>query len=133
MSKPIHQTVLFSIPPHDVYQALMDSDQHSRFTGSPAVISPQVGGAISAYDDYISGSNLELVPDQRIVQSWRAVDWEPGFFSQVEFNLSPTPQGTRLDFTHTHLPEGSEDEFANGWQGNYWEPLQRWFASTRDE
>jgi hypothetical protein len=39
-----------------------------------AEISREVGGAYSAYSGYITGQNLELLPDQKIVQSWRAVD-----------------------------------------------------------
>lgn len=125
MSKPIHQTVIFKATPHAVYEALMDTEKHAAFTGSKANLSRQIGGEISAYDGYISGQNVELVPEKKIVQTWRAVDWPEGFFSQVTFEMSVIPEGTRLDFSHTGLPEGTEDEFAQGWQDNYWDPLKK--------
>jgi activator of HSP90 ATPase len=125
MSKPIHQTVTFKASPHDVYEALMDSKKHAAFSGGKARISRQVGGSISAYDDYISGKNLELVPDRKIVQSWRAVDWPEGKFSTVTFVLTPDTGGTRLDFTHTEVPDGTEAEFTQGWIDNYWEPMKK--------
>jgi activator of HSP90 ATPase len=127
MSKPIHQTVTFKVPQHEVYEALMDSKKHAAFSGEKAKISRQVGGAIMAYDEYITGKNIELVPDKKIVQDWRAADWPEGFFSRVAFELSAIPEGTRLKFTHTGLPEGTEEEFTQGWIDNYWEPMKRYF------
>ena len=125
MSNPIHQTILFKSSPHEVYEALMDSKKHTLFSGSQARISRRVNGSIMAYDGYIRGKNIELIPDQRIVQDWRAVDWPEGYFSQVTFEISATPQGTRLEFTHVNLPEGSEAEFTQGWIDNYWEPMKK--------
>ncbi len=127
MSKPIHQTVIFKVPPHEVYEALMDPKQHAAFSGGAARISREVGGEIAAYDDYIAGKNIELVPDKKIVQDWRAVDWPEGYFSRVTFEFTPIPEGTRLDFTHEDLPEGTEEEFTQGWIDNYWEPMKRYF------
>jgi len=131
MSKPIHQTVTFKVSPHEVYEALMDSKKHAAFSGGKAKISRVVGGEIMAYDDYIAGKNIELVPDKKIVQDWRAVDWPEGNFSRVIFELTPVPEGTRLDFTHTDLPEGTEEEFTQGWIENYWDPMQKFFENKK--
>ena len=127
MSKSIQQTVTFKISPHEVYEALMDSEKHAAYTGGKARISRAVGGSIMAYDDYITGKNIELVPDQKIVQDWRAVDWPEGYFSRIMFELTAIPEGTRLDFTHTDVPEGTEEEFTQGWIDNYWKPMQAYF------
>jgi activator of HSP90 ATPase len=124
MSRTIQQTVIFGASPHEVYEALMDSAKHAAFTGDKAKISRKVGGGIKAYGGYISGKNLELIPDKKIVQAWRAVDWPEGHFSTVTFLLTPLGLGTRLDFTHSDIPEGEEDNFAQGWVDNYWEPMK---------
>lgn len=58
--KTIRQSVTFKASPHDVYEALMDSKKHGRFTGSLARISRKEGGAIMAYDGYVSGENVGL-------------------------------------------------------------------------
>jgi activator of HSP90 ATPase len=128
MSPPIQQAVTFNASPHVVYEALMDSQQHAAFTGGAAKISREVGGEFSAFDGYITGKNIELVPDKKIVQSWRAVDWDAGVFSTVTFELTSVPEGTRLDFTHTDLPAGTEPEFTQGWIDNYWEPMKGYFG-----
>ena len=127
MSKIIQQTVTFNASPHEVYEALMDSKKHAAFTGGKANISRAVGGSIMTYDNYATGKNVELVPDQKIVQDWRASDWPEGYLSRVIFELSAVPEGTRLDFTHADLPEGTEEEFTQGWIDNYWQPMKAYF------
>jgi activator of HSP90 ATPase len=106
----------------------MDEKIHTRFTASDAQISRQVGGTFTAYDGYISGKNIELIPDRKIVQEWRAVDWEPQQTSLITLEFSVVPEGTQLVFTHSGLPEGSEDDFAQGWIDNYWNPMRNMFA-----
>lgn len=125
MSQTIKQVVIFRTSPHNLYEALMDSKKHAAFTGSQARISRQVGGEFTAYDNYISGKNIELVPDKMIVQDWRAVDWPEGYFSRVKFEFTAVPEGTRLEFTHTDVPEGTEAEFTQGWIDNYWDPMKK--------
>jgi activator of HSP90 ATPase len=127
MSKPILQTVTFPVSPHEVYEALMDSKKHAAITGGAAEISREIGGSFSAYDGYITGQNLELIPDRKIVQSWRAVDWEQDVFSTITFELTAVPEGTRLDFSHRDVPDGTEEEFTQGWIDNYWEPMKVFF------
>jgi len=124
MSKLIKQIITFKASPHDVYEALMDSKKHAAFTNGKASISRKIGGTINAYDNYITGKNIELVPDKKIVQDWRAVDWPEGYFSRVTFKFTSVPTGTRLDFTHSHVPDGTEEEFKQGWIDNYWEPMK---------
>jgi activator of HSP90 ATPase len=124
MAKLIQQTVTFKAGPHEVYEALMDSAKHAAFSAGAAEISREVGGGFSAYDGYISGKNLKLISDREIVQSWRAVDWPEGKFSTVTFILLPIPEGTRLNFTHADVPDGTEEEFTQGWIDNYWTPLK---------
>jgi len=125
MSKIIKQTVTFKASPHEVYEALLDSKKHAAFTGGKASISRAVGGSIMAYDNYIGGKNVELVPDKKNVQDWRAVNWPEGYFWRVTFKFTAVPEGTRLDFTHADVPEGTEEEFTQGWIDNYWEPMKR--------
>lgn len=124
MSNLIEQTIILKASPHDVYEALMDSNKHAAFTNSEAQISRIVGGDYMAYAGYIVGKNLELVPDQKIVQSWRAMDWPEDHFSIVTFLLTPVTEGTQLYFTHTNVPEGTEAEYTQGWVENYWEPMK---------
>src|SRR5206468_4282723 len=78
MSKTIRQTATFKTSPHEVYEALMDSRKHSKFTGAPAKLSRKVGGEFTAFGGSLSGKTTELVADKKILQEWRADDWPAG-------------------------------------------------------
>jgi len=45
MSNPIHQEIEFKTNPQRVYDALLDAKQFSAFSGAPAEIDRQAGGA----------------------------------------------------------------------------------------
>ena len=124
MSKLIRQSVTFKATPHEVYEAILDSRKHARFTQAPARLSRKVGGAFSAYGDYITGANLELVPDEKIVQAWHASEWPDGHLSRVTFKFTPVPGGTRLNFTHSGVPDKFVADIRQGWIDNYWAPMK---------
>jgi activator of HSP90 ATPase len=81
----IHQELEFNASPQQLYEALLDSKQFAEFSGRPAEINREVGGAFSLFNGHIIGRNLELVPNQRIVQAWRVVTWPEGAYSIVRF------------------------------------------------
>jgi len=124
-TKTIRQSVTFRAPPHEVYEALMDSEKHARFTGAGASISRRVGGRFTAYDGSLEGENLELVPDVKILQSWRSDDWPEGHYSRATFSLAKVEGGTRLTFTQTGVPEDFYEDVKQGWIDYYWEPMKR--------
>lgn len=123
-TKTIRQVVSFKVTPHEVYEALMDSRKHARFTEAAARISRRVGGKISAYDGYVDGLNLALVPDKKIVQSWRGSDWPEGHYSKASFALARTKTGTRLTFTQTGVPDDQYRPTRLGWKEHYWEKMK---------
>ena len=123
-SSVIRQSVTFKVAPQAVYETLMDSRKHARFTGAAAKISRKVGGTIMAYDGYITGANIELIPDTKIVQTWHASDWPAGATSQVTFTLTAIPGGTRLTFTQRGVPAEHIADIKQGWIDNYWMPMQ---------
>jgi activator of HSP90 ATPase len=123
-TKNIRQSVAFKASPHDVYEALMDSDKHSQFTGDKAYISREVGGRFTAFDGYSEGVNIELVQDKKIVQTWRASDWLEGHYSQITFSLQKSEDGTQLTFTQTGVPEEQYEDISQGWWDYYWKPMK---------
>jgi activator of HSP90 ATPase len=124
VTKTIRQTVTLKASPHSVYEALMDSRKHAKFTGGKASISQMVGGKFSTYDGYASGVNQELVADKKIVQTWRAGDWPDGHYSKVTFSLSAVEGGTRLTFTQSGVPEEQYEDVSQGWKDYYWTPIK---------
>ena len=129
-TRDIRQSVTMRASPHDLYEALMDSKKHSRFTGSKASISRKAGGKFTTFDGYSEGTNLELVPDRKIVQTWRAGDWPEGHYSTVTFSLKASDGGTLLTFTQKGVPEEQYNDISQGWKDYYWTPLKKMFGKV---
>src|SRR5260221_13257744 len=81
MSKIIHQELIFKATPKLIYEMFMNSQLHAEFTGGPAAINREVGGAFWCHGGRIEGRNIELIPNKRIVQAWRVKDdWQEGAY-----------------------------------------------------
>ena len=87
MAALIHQEVDFKASPKRVYEALIDARQFSAFSGLPAEIHGEAGGAFKCFDGQISGRMTELVPSQKIVQAWHVAMWPEDVNSMVRFEL----------------------------------------------
>lgn len=136
-SEAIHQEPVFKASPKRVYEALTDAKQFDKVvhagaamksgmvaTAKPTEISHEVGGAFSLFGGLIVGRHVELVPNKRIVQAWRAEgDWKPGIYSIAKFELVEEGQSTRIVFDHRGFPDGDWEHLAAGWKSNYWQPL----------
>ena len=137
-SEAIHQEVVFSASPKRVYETLLDAKEFDKVVklsaalqsgmvpaGKPTEISRDAGGAFSLFGGYVTGRHIESLPGERIVQAWRAGSWDPGVYSIAKFAFSPQGTGTKLVFDHTGFPQGAAQHLAEGWRGNYWEPLAK--------
>jgi len=136
----IHQETVFQASPQRIYDALLDAKQFQQvellsgamkgtdLNAKPARISRDEGGTFSIFGDYIVGRQLELVPNQRIVQAWRETSWDAGIYSIVRFELKSEGSGTRLIFDHTGFPVGNGEHLAIGWKAHYWEPLEKFLS-----
>ena len=131
MCRPVHQEIRLAASPREVYEAYLDSAQHSRFTGQKARISRKEGGPFTAGDSYISGFNLELVEGRRIVQAWWASEWPEGAFSVLRLELRPAGRGTRLVVDHLGIPDEFRDGVDSGWHEFYWTPLKAYLGTAR--
>jgi uncharacterized protein YndB with AHSA1/START domain len=127
MSIEFKVSEIISTVPEKIYQAWLDSEQHTNMTGSPAEVSNQVNGEFSAWDGYISGVNLELDPPLRILQTWRTTEFEdtdPD--SLLEITFEPDEMGTRVTIRHTQLPEHGM-QYQQGWIEAYFNPMKNYF------
>ena len=114
--------------PLAIYQAWLNSEGHTRMTGSPAQSSDQVGGSFEAWDGYIFGKNLELAPDkQQIVQAWRTTEFQPSDpDSRLEITLAAEGKGTRVTIHHSNLPADGM-QYKQGWVDYYFQPMLAYF------
>ena len=98
-------------------------------TGSPAEIVPVEGAAFSAWEGYITGHNLRLEPNRKIIQSWRTSEFAPeDADSEIEVLLEPHEEGTKLTLKHSKIPDGHTG-YRDGWKDYYFEPMKLYFTS----
>jgi len=136
----IHQEPVFAASPQRVYEALTDAGEFTRvirlsgalqamrLPDKPAEISREAGGAFALFGGYITGRQIELVPNVRIVQAWRPGDWAPGIYSIAKFELVQQGSGSKIVFDHTGFPTHEAQSLAFGWTTHYWEPLAKVLA-----
>ncbi|MGG4489395.1 SRPBCC domain-containing protein [Metabacillus idriensis] len=125
----IHQEIKFNTDAKKIYEALTDSKQFSELSGgAPAEIHPEAGGSFSLFGGMISGRNIELIPNKRIVQAWRPGNWEEGLYSIVKIEFIEKGSETILMFDHTAFPEEQREHLDAGWHANYWQPLQTYLS-----
>jgi activator of HSP90 ATPase len=139
-AEAIHQVAVFKASRKRVYEALLDTKQFDQVIqlsgvmksmapgGEPTAINRQVGASFALFGGYITGRQIELVPNERIVQAWRVGNWDPGFYSIAKFELAEQDSGSKIVFDHTGFPMGQGEHLAAGWKTNYWEPLQKFLG-----
>ena len=131
---PYAFTLTTTIPasPQEIYEAWLDSLVHSEMTGSEASMSEETGAQVSAWDGYITGRNLELVPGERIVQSWRTTQFTNEHEdSQIIVTLEAVEDGTLLTLEHTNVPDAQKSYEEGGWQKHYFDPMKEYFAKRK--
>lgn len=103
----IRQRVTLPASLQAVYRALTEA----RATGAA-----RIGAAFTAWDGYISGKHIELIPAQRIVQQWQTREWPAGYAPSVlDIRLVASDGGTLLHLTHKNIPARHAADLRAGW------------------
>ena len=130
MPKTITQKVVFkNTTSKALYDLYMNAKKHSKATASPTKITAKEGTKFSASSDYITGTNLKLVKDQLIVQTWRAVDWDAKDPDSILIlHFEPKGKNIILNVAHVNVPDKQAKGIDQGWHDYYWEPWKQYLA-----
>lgn len=136
-AESIHQEPVFKASRQRVFETLMDDKLFAKVVQlsgamasgalgkTPNQISREEGGAFVIFGGYVTGRQIEIVPNERIVQVWRSASWQPGEYSIASFKLAEHGTGTKILLDHAGFPKGTAEHLAAGWKANYWEPLDK--------
>jgi len=117
--------------PQQIYEAWLDSDQHSAMTGGEAFVTNSIGDSFDAWDGYIEGKNIELKKDEAIIQHWRTSEFDVSDDdSLLEILLEEHSEGCILTIKHSHLPAHGM-QYKQGWIDNYFNPMTAYFANSK--
>lgn len=143
-AESIHQEPVINASSERIYEALTDAKQFNEITKIcaakqpgipidkvPTEISREVGGAFKLFGGIILGRHVELIPNSRLVQAWREVNWDPGVYSIAKFDLIDQGTATKIVFDHSGFPKGAADHLAAGWKTHYWEPLAQFLERNQ--
>jgi activator of HSP90 ATPase len=118
-------TVYFNASAKDIYTAWLDSDGHTSMTGAEADCSSEQGGKFTAWDGYISGENVRLIPCSKIIQKWRTSEFKlEEADSELFLSFKDTSNGCKVTVTHKSIPAGQPD-YKQGWLDFYFTPMKQ--------
>lgn len=128
----IHQIIEFKATPGQVYSLIMNPELHSAFTGSHVVMGPNINDKFSVFDGYCTGYNIEIEEGAKIVQAWNFKEdgWTDDHYSICTFLFEKSPDGCKLNFTQTDIPEHKVEALTQGWFEYYWEPMKNYLATV---
>ena len=118
----------FSVKPPVIYKAWLSSKGHSAMTGGgEATCTDREGDTFSAWDGYISGTNVRLARNKEIVQTWRTSEFaDSDKDSELIIRLTETKEGCELVLIHNNIPGGQPD-YEQGWIDHYFTPMKQYF------
>lgn len=120
----LHLEVAYRASAERLYEALLDERRFTAWSGAEARIERSEGGAFRLVGGRVSGRNIELVANRRIVQAWHVATWAEGAYSIVRFELHPTAEGTRVVLDHSGFAPEDLAARRAGWFRVYLDPLR---------
>lgn len=114
-----------------IYKAWLDSQEHIAMTGGSAEVSSLIVCKFTAWDGYISGSDVALDENLRIHQKWQTtefLDYEED--SAIEIKLNEYESITEIVLTHSNLPE-HRMQYKDGWQDHYFTPMRQHVSNLK--
>jgi len=129
----IEMKLSFDCPPGAVYEALTNPHRVMGYTGAPAVIDPREGGAYELFAGAVRGKFIQLVPNEKIIMTWRMGSWEQD--STVTINFSGGAR-TSVVLLHENFPQRDSSgndvraQVQHGWQNNIFNRMRSAFGWT---
>jgi activator of HSP90 ATPase len=130
MAKTIsHKVIYKKTTPKSIYDLYMNAKKHSMIAGGPVQISAKEGTSFSAHGGYISGTNLKLIKDKLIMQTWRAQNWDKTDGDSIfMIMLEPKGKDVIVHAVHTNVPDAHVASIDKGWHDHYWNPWKQYLA-----
>jgi uncharacterized protein YndB with AHSA1/START domain len=112
-------SIEIAAPPQAVFDHLTTEDGMTAWMGQHAELDARPSGrfAVDIAGHAVRGRYLHVEPPTRVVVSWGVAgsDDLPVGSSTVEFRLTATTGGTRVDLVHSGLPDDGVPGHADGW------------------
>ena len=117
----------FIIPadPDEVFSALTNPFTIELWTGYKAVMDDKVGTEFSLWGGNITGNNIEVVINEKLVQEWYFGEQEEQ--SKVTIKLFKDKKGTQVELKHINIPDSDYENITEGWIEYYFGAIKDFF------
>lgn len=104
-----------------LFELYTNAEKHQKVTGASATITDKLGEPFNLYNGFCFGENIEIKPNQLIIQSWRTENWIiDADDSTVIIRFVEDEKGTTVYLTHADIPEVLAESLKKGWEDFYW-------------
>ena len=103
--------------PEEVFYALTNPFTIELWTGYPAIMNTEAGTEFSLWEGDITGKNLEIITNKKIVQEWYF--GEQPEKSIVTIKIFENKKGTQLEVIHENIPDEDFENIVEGWNEYY--------------
>jgi uncharacterized protein YndB with AHSA1/START domain len=129
MARTIQLAASLPAPAERLFDMYLDPVEHAAFTGAPVTVAPHPGAPFRAFNDVLTGTILQVVPQRLIVQSWRSPHWGPDDLdSTLILRFVPEQDGGRIELTHVNVVDQDFAGVSHGWEKFYWTPWRAYLA-----
>ncbi|CEP18235.1 hypothetical protein [Parasitella parasitica] len=124
----LDMTEEFQTSAHELYATLTDAQRASIWTRGHVKLTNEAGSTYEFFNGNVTGEILELVPNKKIVQTWRLKSWPAGHYSKVTLDLEEGSGFVTLKMSQTDVPVGEEENVEKNWSGYYWRAIKASFG-----
>jgi activator of HSP90 ATPase len=103
--------------PEEVFYALTNPFTIELWSGYPAIMNTEIGTEFSLWEGDITGKNIEIITNKKIVQEWYFGDQTEK--SIVTIKIFENKKGTQVEVIHNNIPDEDYENIVEGWNDSY--------------
>jgi len=123
----LQRTYQIKSSPEEVFNAMTNPLTLELWTGYNATFQKEANTEFSLWDGDITGMNLEIVPDKKLVQEWYFEDTKEK--SVVTIELTKQDDKTQIELHHINIPDEAFSNIGEGWNKYYFGALKKYLES----
>jgi Uncharacterized conserved protein len=101
-----------------VWDALVNPETIEKWGGGKAMMNVKPGSKFSLWNGDIHGSNIEVVPNKKLVQVWYSND-DPNIATKATFTLTHKDDCVILKLVHEGVGPDNFNSIDSGWDEYY--------------
>ena len=111
--------------PEEVFTAITNPFTIELWTGYKAIMDSNVDTEFSLWEGDVTGKNLEIIDNKKIVQEWYFGDQSEK--SIVTIKLFENKKGTQVELIHENIPDEDYENIIEGWNEYYFGAIKSFF------